>query len=134
MPSNNRVFRPAAKSDLPGIQSGKLKAIAKSSNDYCPARLVSSKYGNLDAVLFIYTRPDGKEFLSDLEGLHIDITPEMRYAAWNKRFGRFAHLGAQTVPSFTTKQEAENAIVTWTSRATHLRSDYVVIEFVYPGE
>lgn len=75
-----------------------------------------------DAVLY-----DG-----DTSEFYIDVTPEKRYAIWNKKMGRFLHrVGNAHTPIFQSKTDAE---VWLTTEYGDAMRGFVVVEFDYPGE
>lgn len=103
MNTSDRVYRPAMLSDLPQIQSGKLKVVYFYSDcDMRPCRFITAKYGRHSNPLFLYSSEDGSEHPAFFEaGLHVDVTPEKRYAIWNHKRQHF-HSN-----SFTNKYDAE---------------------------
>lgn len=75
-----------------------------------------------DAVLY-----DG-----DTSEFYIDVTPEKRYAIWNKKMGRFLYrVGNAHTPIFQSKTDAEVWI---TTEYGGTMQGFVVVEFDYPGE
>ena len=83
-----RSYRHVEPSDLPRIQSGKLKAFWQGGQIF-PARLVSTRCGNWGGgTLWLYD--NGQEDIPCNSNLIVvDVTPEKRYAVWNHKTQRF---------------------------------------------
>lgn len=127
-------------SDLPKIQSGKLRVLYKASdNSYYPAKLVTTRGGSLSHNLpgFIISLPEYDFFsLLGVSSAHaeffVDVTPEKRYAIWNKTAGRFVTVSdVHGTPHFTCHLDAELYIKTY---FIHQESRMAVVEFDFPGE
>jgi len=102
-----------------------------------PLRVGSTNYGPRKGVLFIYDAgremgdgsfcwyPDWKYNML----VYIDVTPEKRYAVWNKKYQRFTlpPRHAETTEVFKSRSEAEAWI-----NSTTAADCYSVVEFDNP--
>lgn len=137
--SNERVYRPFEASDLPGIQSGKLKAFHNPGNTgtvYWPVRLITSNLssaysGDRNKLAWLVEGHPSGDYLLWYQGeIKIDITPEKRYAIWNKKKGRFARFHFEHVQNYPTREHAQDYI----NRNCSDSDALTVVEFDYPGE
>jgi hypothetical protein len=88
---SDRKYRILVPSDLPNVQSGKLKAFWNGAVGASPrpARLVSTNYINhKDGTLWVY-EGIGSDVICNSGLIVVDVTPERRYAIWNHPAGRF---------------------------------------------
>jgi hypothetical protein len=107
---SDRKYRPLVPSDLPNIQSGKLKAFWDGAVDGSPrpARLVSTNYINhKDGTLWVY-EGIGSDVICNSTLIVVDVTPEKRYAIWNHKTQRFQFIKkcADDGEGFTSRQDA----------------------------
>jgi hypothetical protein len=127
MSASKRVYRPFEPSDLPKIQNGTLKAFWNGIRDkYIPVTLISTKYEWSDPVAFLIHDVTGDR-LCNSHNIVIDVTPEVRFAVWNIKLGRFAENGA-TMTSRVSAEISKDVLVRLYG------AHYVVVEFEYPGE
>jgi hypothetical protein len=100
-----RTYRPVVPSDLPNVQSGKLKAFwQNATSEYKPARLVSTRILGIGERTTMWIIDDGDMdlWLNGLTRIVVDVTPAKRYAVWNHKGQRFC-----AVDAFKTRQDAE---------------------------
>jgi hypothetical protein len=102
-----RSYRHVEPSDLPRIQSGKLKAFWQGGQIF-PARLVSTRCGNWGGgTLWLYD--NGNEDVPCNSNLIVvDVTPEKRYAVWSHAIQRFIYTNNDA--GFTSRTAAECCI------------------------
>lgn len=134
--SSERVYRQVEPSDLPNIQSGKLKAFYVTRNlaktDASPAKLVSTRFGEFKTVMWIVENRDYDRYATGFGSMMIDITPEKRYAIWDKKKQRF--ISYELFGVQTTKEACE-AYLDDVMRKYGLRPNHLtIVEFDYPGE
>lgn len=124
----DRIYRPVTMADIPKILTnpGSMKVYFIAGFP-SPARLVSTQYGMNGRspekrLLWLYENVFQNEYTYEgIENVCLDITPEKRYAIWNKKYGRFV---SQDV--FLDRRTAEHSIAGSTC--------CVVLEFDYPGD
>jgi hypothetical protein len=98
-----RTYRAVQASDLPNLQSGKLKTFWHGGTGiYRPARLVSVKYRqHKDNTAWLY-EGDGTDILCSSDLIVVDVTPAKRYAVWNHKAQKFC-----AVDAFMSRMDAE---------------------------
>jgi hypothetical protein len=99
-----RTYRAVQASDLPNVQSGKLKAFWTTPNStiYRPAKLVSVKYRqHKDNTAWLY-EGDGTDIICNSDLIVVDVTPAKRYAVWNHKGQKFC-----SVDAFMSRTDAE---------------------------
>jgi len=129
---SDRKYRILVPSDLPNVQSGKLKAFWNGAVGASPrsARLVSTNYiNNKDGTLWVY-EGIGSDVLCNSSLIVVDVTPEKRYAIWNHQTQRFQFIKkhADDSEGFTSRQEAE----IWLNQQTFfagVRKNLYIIEW-----
>lgn len=132
---SEKIYRQVEPSDLPKIQSGKLKVFYVTRNlaktIATPARLVSTRFGEYKTVMWIVENPDCDRYATTYNSMMIDITPEKRYTIWSKTYQRF--VDNHQYPPSNNREAQQFLIDRWVQNGADPKK-YAIVEFDYPGE